>query len=946
MGAFFFGIINRTCTFTHHIPKITNETSMIKIIINHTRHGIFYIMRFHLTNKTKKQMKKQFFFSFLSLLLFLTPLSSQQIYKNPNIPIEERIDDLISQMTLEEKFWQLYMIPGDLEEGKEKYKNGIFGFQVATAAQSGNETEQMLRYSAGSNAYNTAIKINEIQRYFVEETRLGIPIIPFDEALHGLVRNGATAFPQSIALAATWDTALMMEVGQAIAMETKSRGIRQILSPVLNIARDVRWGRTEETYGEDPFLTSQMGYAYISQLENNGIIATPKHFIANVGDGGRDSYPIHYNDRLLKEIYYPAFKYVFEKAGTRSVMTSYNSLDGSPCTANEKLLKDVLKKQWGFQGFVISDAGATGGANVLHFTAEDYATATQQAIENGLDVIFQTSYDHFPLFYEAFEKGMINMTLVDEAVRRVLRAKFELGLFENPYVEPQEAEKWNANQTHLDLAKKVAQKSIVLLKNEHQLLPLDMNYKSIAVIGTDATEARLGGYSGPGSHPISILEGIKQKIGDGCEIGFAPGCGRTAQEFIPVPAENLFHKAGNITKPGLKAQYFNNIQMKEAPELERIDPQINFSWTLFSPQQDIIHYDFYSVCWEGQIKASQSGLFRLGWHGEDGYRLFLNDSLLIDNWQKRGVDFKTVEVAFEKGKYYDLRVEFYETRGNVKLQLVWNMGVNKQVEERISEAVSLTKKSDMAIVVVGTEEGEFRDRSHLNLPGHQEEMIQQVAAAGKPMVVILVGGSAVTMENWIDLVPSILDVWYPGEQGGSAIADVLFGDENPAGRLPITFPMHEGQLPLYYNHKPTGRGDDYDDLRGKPLFPFGYGLSYTQFEYSDLILASSQMLSGDSLEVQFTLTNTGNYNGEEVVQFYLRDLLASVARPVIELKGFKRVFLKKGESRKLSFTITPEMLQMLNEDMEKVIEPGAFRLMIGASSNDIRLREVFEVEED
>jgi beta-glucosidase len=305
-----------------------------------------------------------------------------------------------------------------------------------------------------------------------------------------------------------------------------------------------------------------------------------------------------------------------------------------------------------------------------------------------------------------------------------------------------------------------------------------------------------------------------------------------------------------------------------------------------------------------------------------------------------------VEVAFEKDKYYDLRVEFYETRGNVKLQLVWNMGVNKQVEERISEAVSLTKKSDMAIVVVGIEEGEFRDRSHLNLPGHQEEMIQQVAAAGKPMVVILVGGSAVTMENWIDLVPSILDVWYPGEQGGSAIADVLFGDENPAGRLPITFPMHEGQLPLYYNHKPTGRGDDYDDLRGKPLFPFGYGLSYTQFEYSDLILASSQMLSGDSLEVQFTLTNTGNYNGEEVVQFYLRDLLASVARPVIELKGFKRVFLKKGESRKLSFTITPEMLQMLNEDMEKVIEPGAFRLMIGASSNDIRLREVFEVEAD
>ena len=406
---------------------------------------------------------------FLATIILISISCNQNdklTYKNSDASIKERVDDLLSRMTIEEKFWQLFMIPGDLSDGKEKYKHGIFGFQVATKGKSGNEAEQLLDYSGGGTAKETAELINEIQKYFIEETRLGIPIIPFDEALHGLVRDGATAFPQSIGLAASWDTTLVGDVAHAIAMEVKTRGIRQILSPVLNIARDVRWGRTEETYGEDPFLTTQMGISFISEFENLNILTTPKHFIANVGDGGRDSYPIHFNERLMEEIYFPAFKACFQKAKAWSVMTSYNSLDGRQCTANDWLLNEKLKEEWGFNGFVISDAGATGGANVLHFTAKNYAESTQQAIESGLDVIFQTSYNHYTLFYKAFETGMISEAAINEAVRRVLRAKFKLGLFENPYINQDEAKKWNGTEANKKLAKKAASESIVLLKNK------------------------------------------------------------------------------------------------------------------------------------------------------------------------------------------------------------------------------------------------------------------------------------------------------------------------------------------------------------------------------------------------------------------------------------------------------------------------------------------------
>ncbi len=882
----------------------------------------------------------------VTVLLSACQQEDKPAYKNPELPIEERVNDLLPRMTLEEKFWQLFMIPGDLSDGKERYQHGIFGFQVATKGQSANEVEQLLDYSGEGTAQETAELINDIQKYFVEETRLGIPIIPFDEALHGLVRDGATAFPQAIGLAASWDTTMIGDVARAITQETKTRGIRQILSPVLNIARDVRWGRTEETYGEDPFLTTQMAYSFITQFEKSGVITTPKHFVANVGDGGRDSYPIHFNERLLEEIYFPAFKKCFIDGQAWSVMTSYNSLDGRQCTANDWLLNKKLKDEWGFDGFVISDAGATGGASVLHYTAKNYAESTEQAIENGLDVIFQTSYDHYPLFFEAFEKGMIDETAIDEAVRRVLRAKFKLGLFENPYIDPEQADKVNGSKAHREVAKQAALKSMVLLKNDQHTLPLSKEIRSIALIGTDAEEARLGGYSGPGNESVSILDGIQQKLGAACQVNYAPGCGRESESFVTIPAEQLSHQLMNEKQQGLKAEYFNNITLEGKPALERVDPVIDFRWTLFSPDHATINYDFYSARWTGQVTAPATGQFEIGIKGDDGYRLYINNELHIDNWQKQTFRQLTKPYRFVKGKTYDLRLEFYETTGNVNLKMIWNAGVKDRWQQEIKEAVKIAKKSDVAVVVAGIEEGEFRDRAYLTLPGHQEALIQEVAATGKPVVVVLIGGSAVTMNNWMDDVPAIVDAWYPGDEGGNAVADVLFGDYNPAGRLPITFPIHESQLPLYYNHKPTGRGDDYLNLSGKPLFPFGYGLSYTSFAYSDMIIEQPVIAAGESGTVRFKITNTGAYDGDEVVQLYIKDLYASVARPVMELKGFQRIHLKQGETKEVSFTITPEQLSMLNEAMERVVEPGDFRIMIGASSNDIRLRSTLKVSEE
>ncbi|MCG9793142.1 glycoside hydrolase family 3 protein [Flavobacterium algicola] len=863
-------------------------------------------------------------------------------YKNPKLPVQERVKDLMSRMSLEDKFWQMFMIPGDLSIGKDKLKHGIFGFQISSKGKNDNAAEQIMDYGSTGTAEKMAEEINELQRYFLEETPLGIPIIPFNEALHGLARDGATTYPQAIALAATWDTNLVSNVAKAITKETKTRGIRQILSPVLNIARDVRWGRTEETYGEDPYLTSQMAVSYISEFEKEGVVTSPKHFIANVGDGGRDSYPIHYNERLLEEVYFPAFKAVFQKAGARSVMTSYNSLDGTPCTSNEWLLTKKLKEEWGFKGFVISDAGAVGGANVLHFTAANYAEATEDAIEAGLDVMFQTNYNHYPLFFEAFEKGMVDINAIDEAVRRILTIKFELGLFENPYVDAKEAALWNGHKSHRELARIAAAKSMVLLKNQNQILPLKKSVKKIALIGYDAKAARLGGYSGPGNNVVSMLDGVSNKIGKE-NIIYAPGVSFKEENYKVIASSFLSTIQNGKKVEGLKGDYFDNIKLSGKPTVERIDKQLQFGWTLFSPDEKL-PYDWFSARWTGKLKAPKSGTFNVGIEGNDGYRMYLDGKLLIDNWQKQSYNTIMKAFTFEEGKEYDIKIEFFESAGNAKFKLVWDATHHNDWEQQIADAVAAAQNSEVAVIVAGIHEGEFQDRALLSLPGHQEELIKAVAKTGKPTVVVLVGGSAITMANWINDVDGIIMAWYSGENGGNGFADILFGDESPAGRLPITFPVDAAQCPLYYNNKPTGRGDNYHNLTGQPLFPFGYGLSYTSFEYSDMKFSKNKIDATESIKVTFNVKNVGKVNGDEVIQLYIRDVLASVARPIKELKGFQRITLKAGQSQKVTFELTPEDLSMLDKDMKKVVESGDFRIMIGASSKDIRLRGILNVK--
>jgi beta-glucosidase len=863
---------------------------------------------------------------FFALLLCCQAVSAQS-YKQSHLPVETRVQDLLSRMSLEEKFWQLFMLSTRLDGSLDSYADGAFGFQINSAGGTG-----------GSAAF-----ADSVQRFFVENTRLGLPVIFFDEALHGLVHEGATVFPQAIALAAAFDTTLMHRVSKAIAVECRSRGVRQVLSPVVNTACDVRWGRVEETYGEDPHLASLMAVAFVSEFEKLGVITTPKHFIANVGDGGRDSYPIHYNERLLREIHLPPFKACIVQGGSRSIMTSYNSLDGIPCTANDWLNNRLLKGEIGFSGFVISDAGAVGGANVLHFTAEDYTEATVRALEGGLDVIFQTSFDHYPLFIKAFQEGRIDPDVIDRAVSRVLRAKFELGLFEKPYVILYKAMFDYRKNDHMLLACEAARKSIVLLKNDNNTLPLGNTIESVAVIGIDAVEARLGGYSGPGTNRISILDGIREKIGASARVEYAEGCGRISSEYKPVPSEYLSCSIDDTVRSGLIGEYFDNITLSGDPVFTRVDPRIQFQWTLFSPDPHKLSRDFYSVRWSGRLKAPLSGTFKIGMNGNDGYRLYINEKLLIDNWKK--VTHRTVmtDFDFEEGRDYNIRIEFFEPIGNALCEFVWDVHVPADRTAKMDEAVNLAVCSDIAIVVAGIEEGEFRDRAVLSLPGRQEELINRIARGGKPVVVVLVGGSAVTMDGWLNNVPAVLDVWYPGVQGGIAVADVLFGDYNPAGRLPVTFPAAEGQLPLVYNHKPTGRGDDYVDLSGRPRFPFGYGLSYTSFEYSDLSFDRRRIFPEDSVTVRFKVKNTGTLAGDEVVQLYIHDEIASVARPVTELRGFERIHLKPGEIKEASFLITPGKLSMLDKALRPVVEPGDFRIMIGSSSIDIRLRGILTV---
>ncbi|HIE08349.1 MAG TPA: beta-glucosidase [Armatimonadetes bacterium] len=833
-------------------------------------------------------------------------------YENPNLPIEERVEDLLKRMTLEEKIHQLHS-GGDLPAGN------------------------LTPVTRGFPPKEGAERSNEFQRRAIEESRLGIPVIVHDEALHGCVAKGCTSFPQAIGLAATFDPDLMYRVAKVIGKETRARGIHQVFSPVVNIARDVRAGRTEESYGEDPYLTAVMGATFCKALQEEGVIATPKHFVANfVGDGGRDSNEIHFSERILREIYFPGFKACI-RAGALSIMAAYNSLDGTPCSSHPWLLTEVLRWEWGFKGFVVSDYGSIWGIQHKHHVAATVEDTAKLAIVAGMDVELPEVYAYGEALLKAVKEGLVPEEVLDEAVRRVLRVKFMVGLFDNPYADPDEAEKVCGSEEHAKLALEAARKAIVLLKNEKDLLPLDRKkVKRIAVIGPCADVVRLGGYSGVPPRAVTPLEGIKNAVGPETEVIFVKGCDLSLEKFFPIPSECLRAPDG---EEGLKGEYFANKDLRGSPVLVRVDKEVNFDWGMGSPDPKVPP-DNFSVRWTGKLIPPETRVYEIYARTDDGVRLWIDGRLLIDSWHDRAVATDVARIRLEAGREYEIKVEYYEHTGFAVAQLGWDYGW--ELPAGIEEAAEAARNSDVAVIFVGVIEGEGMDRANLNLPGFQEELIEAVLQTGTPTVVVIIGGSAVTGE-WIEKVPAVLMAWYPGQEGGTAIAEVLFGDVNPGGRLPITWPRYVGQLPLYYNYKPTGRGYDYVDMPGTPLFPFGHGLSYTKFEYRNLEIEVDE--AGGNVKVSFEVENVGDREGDEVAQLYIHDLVAMVARPLKELRGFKRITLEPGESKRVTFNLTLDDLAFYDLNMQRVVEPGEFEVMVGSSAEDIRLRGKFEIRQ-
>jgi len=847
-------------------------------------------------------------------------------YENPQLSIDERVDDLLSKMTLEEKVAQL-------QSGGSVSEHGM-----------GNLSHVIRNYPPKEGA----VRANDLQIQSIEETHLGIPSIIHEECLHGCMAKFSTSFPQAIGLAATWDPDLLYRVVNAIARETRARGIHQCLSPVVDVVRDVRAGRTEESYGEDPYLTATMGATFCKAMREEGIIATPKHFVANfVGDGGRDSNEIHFSERVLREVYLLPYKSCIE-AGALSVMAAYNSLDGTPCSSNRWLLTDVLRNEWGFEGFVVSDYNSVAGIIHLsyqllhlrhfHHIAETLEEVAKLALSAGLDVELPATYAYGEPLLKAAKSGVISQEIIDRAVRRVLKAKFLIGLFENPFVDPDEAQRVCESQEHKKLALQSAKKAMVLLKNDGKMLPLNKEkIKSIAIIGRVANEMRLGGYSGTPIETVTPLEAIKKMLKQDTRVIYAKGYASNIGRYFSIASEYLTPDA-SLGEHGLRGEYFNNPDLSGHPVLVRVDRTIGFDWGLSSPDASV-SADNFSVRWTGKLVPLENGIYEIFLASVGGYRLWIDGKLLIDSWNGGSASLHKASVELEAGKQYDIRLEYCKHMDYGSIRLSWTYG--DETTKGIQEAVEAAKKSDVAIVFVGIVEGETRDRAILELSGPQQTLLEEVLKTGTSTIVVLETGSAVT-GDWVQKTPAIIQAWYPGQEGGTAIAEVLFGEYNPGGKLPFTWPIDVGQLPLYYNRKPTGRSYQYADMPGMPLFPFGHGLSYTEFKYSNLEVG----VNGESRKVAIgvDLENIGAREGDEVVQLYIRDVVASTARPVKELRGFKRITLKPSEKRPIKLTLNFEDLAFLDVNMKPLIEPGVFEVQVGSSSEDIRLKGIFEIK--
>ena len=732
-------------------------------------------------------------------------------YRNPKLAIEDRVADLLSRMTLEEKVQQI--APFHEQQVSVIDPTGTFTDESARAMLS-RWWDPDLEFTPRK----AAILRNGVQRYLREKSHLAIPELFMGEALHGFMEYGSTSFPQAIGLASTWDPALVKQVFTAAGEEAGATGVGQVFTPVLDLSRDPRWGRTEETYGEDPYLVSRMAVAAVTGLQGDQffisrdhVMATMKHFaVHGQPEGGTNTAPGNISERVIRETFLVPFEAAVKEGHVGSVMASYNEIDGIPSHINHWLLDRVLRQEWGFPGFVTSDGDGLQMLINTHHVAATKADAARMALAAGVDYDLSDGSVYRTLI-EQVRQGVVPQAELDRAVSRILAAKFRLGLFDNPFVDPDAAERVTNSPEHRKLALRAAQETIVLLKNDKNVLPLDLNkLKTIAVIGPNADQLHLGGYSRNPLHGVTILQGIQDRAGSKAKVVYAEGCRFTNK-----------------------------------------------------------HQD---------------------WHG------WFDDNVGL------------VDPATQ--------------------------------QDKIREAVAVAKSADVAILVVGENESTNReawseqhlgDRDSLDLLGAQNELVKEVVETGTPTVVLLINGRPLSINYIAEHVPAILEGWYLGEEGGTAAAQVLFGDMNPGGKLPITFPHSVGDLPDFYNHKPSDNRT-YAFSTRQPLFPFGYGLSYTTFKFDNLHVEPAQINPGGTAKVTVDVSNTGDRSGDEVAEMYVHQRVASVTRPVMALKGFQRIKLNPGERRTVEFTITPDSLSLINTDMHTVVEPGDFDIMVGPSS--------------
>lgn len=757
---------------------------------------------------------------------------AQPDYQNRALPTTRRVEDLLSRLTLEEKVAQMLCIWNAKHQitdahGRFDSTHAPEWFRVGIG--------RIERPSDGHGARAETEFTNAIQKWVKEHTRLGIPVLFHEEALHGLQGPEATSFPQAIALASTWNPDLVERAFTLVAREVRARGAQQVLAPVVDVARDPRWGRIEETYGEDPYLASRMGLAAVRGFQGGGstipadhVIATLKHMTGHgQPESGTNVGPASLGERTLRDVFFPPFETAVKQGHARSLMPSYNEIDGIPSHVNRWMLHDVLRGEWGFQGTIVSDWQAVSQLASRHHVAAAAADAARQALAATVDVELPDVETYFTLV-DQVKKGTVPEAAINDAVRRLLRDKFELGLFENPYVDPARADEISGSTESRGLALEAARQAIVLLQNRGGLLPLQAEKaRRVAVIGPHAAEVMLGGYAGVPRHSVSILEGISKRLGPGAVVHFAEG--------VRITEDSTFSNGPQPLMGGTRSR----------------------------------------------------------------------------------------------------------ARGSTDRVVLADPAANRR---RIAEAVALARDSDTVIVVVGDNEQTSReayaenhlgDRSDLRLVGQQEDLVRAVLKAGKPTVLVLNNGRPPAIPELAERVPAILECWYLGQEGGTAVAEVLFGDVNPGGKLPVSLPRGVGQLPLFYNHKPTAqRGYLFASTR--PLFPFGHGLSYTTFSYSAPTVFPARIPPDGRATVSVEVTNTGKRAGDEVVQLYIRDEVSRATRPVMELKGFRRITLAPGESRTVTFEVGPEQLSYHGLDMKRVVEPGRFRVMVGGGSAEVK----------